>query len=666
MPQAGLQILLVWRGIDRESELVLYASVAIAILNAVRNIYKIYAGARDSGAYLYDFISETLSLGVGHVPHIAAIRAGKDSAFDFSDVEPSVFMDTGYKGLRLICDAMVIGKTVSKIRFTTCEYDLSEVLDFGADSESQGDALATAIKIDLPTCAEEPEGKFLASVLEVHPTVKKVLVAIEDQTEKEHGRQCLEHRGLGDERDNGTEFISICEHASQVELLRTRSRVRSAGPSKPHTSYQEAAAHLMLAFLFHPTWSSFELRIPNGGALVLVRALVRALQQAKVQGPTLSLFRALQLCRGDVSIGAAPTRMSLNATGRAALIPFNSTTAALGLARDNRVQPSELGTPRRRVKTFHLLGGADVEDLLKDMNTLYLLDLCEDDALFSGASIPKIKLFRIQSDGDFVRDFVPTPAGLRIQNRLPLGTGQQSASKQLAIRGALVQHSQMQHPMGMTQQSVAQPTGHGMQVQHSLGMGQHSVALPTRQGMQGQPYSGMRQQSAELPTRQGMQMQNTPSIGQSATLPRMQGMQVQLYSGMGQQSAAMQTRQGMQVQHSSGMRQQPVAMQTRQGMQVQHSLGMRQQPAALPTRQGIQVQHSSGKRQQPAGLPTRQGMQIQQQQQMQHFQQRQMQQTQQQQQLQNWQINVANTNLPPPENLQQIRQPQEAQRRHLA
>ena len=92
VPQAGLQILLVWRGIDRESEVVLYTSVAIAILNAVRNLYKVYAGAQESGAYLYDFIYETLSLGVGHVPHIAAIRSGKGSTFDFSKVEPALLM----------------------------------------------------------------------------------------------------------------------------------------------------------------------------------------------------------------------------------------------------------------------------------------------------------------------------------------------------------------------------------------------------------------------------------------------------------------------------------------------------------------------------------------------------------------------------------------------
>ena len=410
VPQACLQVLLVWRGIDQESEWILYASVVIAVLNAFRNLFKVYTGARDNDEYIYDYIKRTLSVGVGHIPHIPAIREGEGVAFDFSEALPELLIGGDCDGLRLISNAIITGGTAQKFCFTTTEYDLSRVLDLGrpvghATRVRRGRSdvvteLTTGIKIDLPLRAEEPEGKFLASVLEVHRTVCRVVVNVGSQQEvwesldnADQNESSIQSNGDGD-RD----LVNISRSLElEGRAPRIKSRRIDASPSFPL-----AAAHLVIAFVFHPTWVEFELYLPPGSACAFIRECKNLLEATKRSGPHRALFRALQLRRGDVEAGAAPTRRS-----------FDFLSLAAG-----RVGPSlEVVHPRQ--KKLCLRGGSDVADLFTELDLLHFCDLLESRELNLDKQIPKFALLKIEGMGGYKTEMVPSVGrgGIRLRLR---------------------------------------------------------------------------------------------------------------------------------------------------------------------------------------------------------------------------------------------------------
>ena len=121
-----------------EAQTVLYFSVCLAIVNVIYNLYMISSAAEKNDLHVYDYIMQTLSVGVGHVPHIAALRAGEGTEFDFSQVEEDVLVKAGYRGMRRVCDAMIEGKAVEWICWSRCQYHVSAILDLGGESGRKG------------------------------------------------------------------------------------------------------------------------------------------------------------------------------------------------------------------------------------------------------------------------------------------------------------------------------------------------------------------------------------------------------------------------------------------------------------------------------------------------------------------------------------------------
>ena len=329
-------------------------------------------------------------------------------------------------GLRLISNAIIMSGTAKKICFTTVEYDISRVLDLEGHatriSTGRGAVkteLVRKIKIELPLTAEEPEGKFLASVLEVHRTVRWVVINVGSQQEVWENRYHHADQDQSSFRAHSDDFVNISHSVAEG----TRSSSLSIDRADAQPSFPVAVAHLVLAFVFHPTWINLELYIPSGSARAFILQSNKLLQRTKQLGPDHALFRALQLHRGDVKAGSRPSRISFAVPG--SLTGIAAVTAG----------PVMSYSSRRR-KRLYLRGGADVGDLFAELDLLHFCDLVESDDLNIDKSVPKLIVFKIEGEDGFEMEMVPDRDGLRVRSAKsllelsrPHSTKQQTSDK---------------------------------------------------------------------------------------------------------------------------------------------------------------------------------------------------------------------------------------------
>ena len=127
-------------------------SILLSLFSTAKNLYVIVMGANENNDDLYDHIMNILDFGIGHIPHIAAMRMGQGTEFDFCEVESKLMAENKYFGLKRICDAIVDGGSTERITFTDVTHDVRQILDVslpGDDGETDGPGLQERVEIVL-------------------------------------------------------------------------------------------------------------------------------------------------------------------------------------------------------------------------------------------------------------------------------------------------------------------------------------------------------------------------------------------------------------------------------------------------------------------------------------------------------------------------------------
>ena len=150
-----------------EGRWILILSIIASIVNAGKNMYAIRSAAKENDEEMIDYIDNLLDFGVGHIPHIAAMRMGQGTEFDFSIVDSKVIAENRYFGLKRICEAIIDGGTTQKIKFTDIKHDVRKILDVTDDDEATGPGLQEAVEIVLSEVSDRKRARGRSFVREV-------------------------------------------------------------------------------------------------------------------------------------------------------------------------------------------------------------------------------------------------------------------------------------------------------------------------------------------------------------------------------------------------------------------------------------------------------------------------------------------------------------------
>ena len=328
----SLQFLLILRvaeGVGGGSNLTqIYFSIAISICSILYNLYRIRDGAKNTKKRILAYVTEILQVGVGHIPHIAAIREGKLKMADFSSVPARLLLENEGYGLKRIFNAIDDGKGLEKIAFSRgVVHELAHLMDLGKDSRGETE-LPEEITLTLSELAREPEGKFLSSLLEVRRGLRILHIVVpvsadEDDASREQGLLEEETReaGLtGIEDSNGSrKSLGINTAIKNVKArIQNSTKSSTSQRDKEEQDLGGALAHIAAAFLQHrhgadddndKGWDELDLssvHFRGGQFKRFAHVLLVLLKKVEAQGNR-SLLRRTQLRRNSVQRAALPS-----------------------------------------------------------------------------------------------------------------------------------------------------------------------------------------------------------------------------------------------------------------------------------------------------------------------------------------------------------------------
>ena len=292
----------------------------------------------------------------------------------------------------------------------------------------------------------------------MHRTLRKVVLNVASQQnvwKSQDGHGHAQQRRESVAQSVGGEDPELVDISRALEIEGRAPRIKSRRVDAKQ-SFPRALAHLVLAFVFHPTWVDLDIYIPSGSACDVILESKKLMDDTRKCEPERALFRAIQLKRGDVQAGTTPTRSSFVATSNARIM------AGLAQAKIAPHLPSD-NRPRR--KRLCIRGGEDVADLFTELDLLRFCDTLESRDFGLDKSVPKLALFKLEGLGGFMREMVPHRGrGLRVRPQKPTPSNSRHASnnKQAQVRAQapapLLNSSAQQHTtlleMGQRQQIV--------------------------------------------------------------------------------------------------------------------------------------------------------------------------------------------------------------------
>ena len=295
-----------------------YLSIAISVVSMVSNFLSILDGARKSEEPVATYVEEVLRVGVGHIPHIAAIRDGKLEQADFSNVPEKLLLEDGGQGLKRIFDAMGDGDMkLKRIVFSRegVVHNLNELVelvdsrgenDIGERTRSR-DRGGTKITVALSSHATEAEGLFLGTLLEARAGLGTV-VLVRKGGEREQGGATGSGAATGQEKEDRV------RSAGSGMLSFKRNKETNQG------NIGVAAAQIACAFLRRTRKAAAGLRAPwaeldmsgiqfsEDECDAFVEKVVQVLEESKDEAtaPRRSLLRRLQIRRSTVRMAPLP------------------------------------------------------------------------------------------------------------------------------------------------------------------------------------------------------------------------------------------------------------------------------------------------------------------------------------------------------------------------
>ena len=299
-----------------------YFSIAISLLSMCSNFLGILDGAKKSEEPIAVYVEEVLRVGVGHIPHIAAIRDGRLEEADYSNVSEKLLLEGGGQGLKRIFDAIGDGEfQLKRILFSRegVVHNLGELIepantsagkDAGERTRSR-DRVGTKITVTLGSHATEAEGLFLATLLEARAGLDTVVLVRKGDDPKE-------------EEEDGTKgsLESVTGHEKEDRVRSAGSRLVSLKVRKDinQGNIGVAAAQIVSAFLrrkrklgsgLRAPWSELDMSgigFSENEVDAFVKKVLELREEPKGEAatPRRSLIRRLQIRRSTVKMTPFP------------------------------------------------------------------------------------------------------------------------------------------------------------------------------------------------------------------------------------------------------------------------------------------------------------------------------------------------------------------------